>query len=184
MKKSKLVLILVAMVLLYFGSKWEHKFKRPWAYSSGQPLLLGKWEGDFRDPDGIEKHMVIEIDEPEEESGDYHYALQQFDEAHTFKGHATITSKLGTERDRIVGGLGSTDGHDIDRIDFIPLDETKRIRESFNASGTTPGGKWEGDKITLTLDFIYRTKTGSGYSDSSDPRYKKKVPITLHRVTR
>jgi hypothetical protein len=52
-------------------------------------VLLGKWEGEFRDPNGITKHMTVEIDEPEEESGSGHYEDVRFDEAHTFKGHAT-----------------------------------------------------------------------------------------------
>lgn len=184
MKKNKSLFVLVALLLFYIWTKWEHRYDRPWAYSydSDKPLLLGKWEGEFRDPDGIPKHMVIEIDEPEEESGSGHYEDRQFEEAQTFKGHATITSKVGIEQDRVKGGLGSKDGHSIERIDFIPLDELKQIRESFNVSDTTPGGKWEGDTITLTLAFTYRSKTGSAYSDFSDPRYSKKVPIILHRI--
>jgi hypothetical protein len=78
--------------------------------------------------------------------------------------------------------LASKDGHDIERIDFIPLDESKQIRESFNVADTAPGGKWDGDEIKLTLMFTYRSKTGSAYSDFSDPKYSSKIPITLRRM--
>lgn len=126
--------------------------------------------------------MTLEIDEPEEESGGGHYEDREFEEAQTFKGYATISSKLGTERDRVKGGLGSKDGHSIERIDFIPLNESKQIRESFNVSDTTPGGKWDDDTISLTLAFTYRSKTGSAYSDFSDPRYSRKIPMVLYRI--
>ncbi|TLV03862.1 hypothetical protein [Dyadobacter luticola] len=160
---------------------WRHRFDRPWAY--GKENLLGKWEGSFVDPNGVTKQLTMEIFEPEEERWDAStYVPQDYPESQEFKGTAQVKSKLGVENDHVRGLLGTKDGHQIDRIDFTPKDESKHILESFNLSNTAPGGVWEGDEIKVSVEFAYRTKTGSAFWDSSDPKYRQKVLMILHRV--
>jgi hypothetical protein len=179
--------LLLACVLLavYIGfTSWKHRYDRPWAYSydSSTPLLVGKWQGRFKDPNGISKQMDLEIAEPKEKRRNSSKSKgHNGDPALRFKGTAIIKSKLGVEDDRIEGILKSSDGHEIQRISFVPATGEKFIAESFNVSLSEPGGTWQGDVIQLKISFTYRTKTGASYTNNYDDRYDQKTPVTLHR---
>jgi hypothetical protein len=179
-----IILLVVGFSLFYVVERWVHKFQRPWAYDDDQPLLLGKWEGSFNDPDGVAKKISIEVIEPEmkEWHNDKVHSRRSFDESDEFKGFATITSKLGIENDRIVGLLDGDDIQLIHHINFVMVDEDKHIRESFNTSYTDGIGSWHSDEMKISLAFVYKTKTGSSYSASDDPRFDMKIPVVLHRV--
>ncbi len=184
-KGIRTILLLVIGFSLFYGvERWVHKYQRPWAYDDDQPLLLGKWEGSFKDPDGIPKKIHIEVIEPEMK--DWHHdkvhSRKSFDESDEFRGFATITSKLGTENDRIIGLLDGDDIQAIYDINFVPVDEHKQIRESFNVSYTDGIGSWHGDEMKIRLVFVFRTKTGSAFSSTADPRFDMKVPVVLHRI--
>ena len=98
-----------------------------------------------------------------------------------FTGTAIIKSRLGVENNRISGLLKSSDGHDIDRISFSPINEKNKVPESFNVSVSEKGSTWRGDVIQLKLSFTYVTKTGSSFWSSADDRFDKRIPVTLHR---
>lgn len=180
-----IILIVIICSLYYFVGLWMHKRMRPWAYAdaSGTPVLLGKWVGTFKDPDGVVKTMQLEIIEPRKRFLDrptkHDHKIFYDDE---FEGFAAVTGKLGTEHHRLKGILASEDGHQIGKVNFIPEDDKKQIRKSFNVAQAAAGGTWNGDSLVLPLEFTYRTETGSAMWDSSDPRYEKKVRVALIRA--
>ncbi|MBC7893242.1 MAG: hypothetical protein H7Y12_13585, partial [Sphingobacteriaceae bacterium] len=66
-------------------------------------------------------------------------------------------------------------------VHFQVADEAKRLRKNFGL-GQGEGGRWQGDDLTLTLNFGYTTASGSGYSDSADPRYEQKATVRFLRL--
>ena len=48
------ILALLAVVSLvftgikFYGGKFIDRYQRPWAYSTTEPLLIGKWRGRFQ----------------------------------------------------------------------------------------------------------------------------------------
>ncbi|TLV03982.1 hypothetical protein [Dyadobacter luticola] len=179
-----LVLAGVFLAVYSFILDWKFRYDRPWAFASGSntATLVGSWQGDFKDPDGITKHIEMVIAEPEQKKRNRSKSrgFNHQDELR-FTGTAVIKSRLGVENDRISGLLKSDDGHDIDKISFSPINEEKKVRESFNVSMSETGSTWQDDVIQLKLSFTYVTKTGAGFSDSADDRFDKKIPVTLHR---
>ncbi|MCY7353061.1 MAG: hypothetical protein LH606_20790 [Cytophagaceae bacterium] len=73
-KAAKLLLILVALSALSWGvyqCKYQYSYEadladRPWAYTDEEnaKLLVGTWQGQFRDPDGMAKTIRLRIVEP------------------------------------------------------------------------------------------------------------------------
>ncbi|KAA6438299.1 hypothetical protein FEM33_16510 [Dyadobacter flavalbus] len=186
-KRTPALIFVCAVTLSYYGLiRWKHKYDRPWAYAADHaaPLLVGKWQGRFNDPDGVSKQMDLEITEPEVDDDILNQSKsrgRRGNRSLNFTGSAVITSSLGTEKNRLEGKLGNSDGHEITRINFIPVNEKKQIRESFNVADTEPGGLWQGDSIQLKLVFNYITKTGSAFWSSGDARFTKHTPVTLYR---
>lgn len=185
-KKFIVSLLLAGVFVLIYSSilDWKHRYDRPWAFASesSTPLLVGSWQGQFKDPDGITKHIEMVIIEPQQKKRNRSKSKGfNRNEELRFTGTAIIKSMLGVENDRISGLLKSSDGHDIAWISFAPINEKRKVPESFNVNISEAGTTWQDDVIRLNLSFTYITKTGSAFSSSSDDRFNKKVPVTLHR---
>ncbi len=200
-KGQKLLLFLLALAALSWGG-YECKYRyslyadrrdRPWAYSDdpNARLLLGTWQGQFRDPDGVSKTIRLTLLEPvtDEERAKKAARLRRRkglgsreDKRH-FGGSATVTSQRGTEAYEVNGWVAEEDWHQLPTLRFHLADESQRLRKNFGL-GQAEGGHWQGDALTLTLAFGYTTASGSGYSDSADPRYERKTTVRFSRVTR
>ncbi|GAB3221897.1 hypothetical protein [Spirosoma arcticum] len=199
-KGTRLLLILLGLAGLSWGvyeCKYAYSYyadlkNRPWAYSRDEnaKLLVGTWQGEFRDPDGVAKTIRLEIAEPvtDEERAKKagrrsrrRSGLDSRTDKRRFDGFATVTSKRGKEKYELYGAVGEDDWHQISSVHFIVPDEQQQLRKNFGL-GQLESGQWQDDKLTLTLAFTYTTATGSHMSDSVDPRYDKKVTVRFSRA--
>jgi hypothetical protein len=200
-KGLKLILILLALAGLswgvyeckYYYSYYTDLKDRPWAYSRDEnaKLLVGTWQGEFRDPDNVAKTIRLDIAEPvtDEERAKKagrrarkRSGLGSQTDKRRFDGFATVTSHRGREAYELNGHVKTEDGHQLDVIHFQVDDELQSLRKNFTLLSAIEGGQWQDDQLTLTLAFTYITATGSHSSDSVDPRYDKKITITLSRI--
>lgn len=173
----------------YYYSKWSDYRDRPWAYSRDEhaKLLVGHWEGSFRDPDNIAKTIKLEIFEPVTEEERKAKASKRsrrrggirHKDKRGFDGIATVTSKLGVEEYEIYGAVEKDDDHQL-HFSFRVEDEKKRVLPNFTLLEAQKG-KWLEDNLTLTLTFGYNKADGSSFSSSADPRHSKAVAVTLGR---
>ncbi|GAB3991810.1 hypothetical protein GCM10028807_22960 [Spirosoma daeguense] len=177
----------------YYVSYYSDLKDRPWAYSQDEnaKLLVGTWQGEFRDPDNVAKTIRLTIVEPmtdEERSKKAGKRTRKrsglgsrSDKKH-FDGLATVTSQRGQEDYEFDGHVKTEDGHKLNVVHFQTKDETRQLRNNFKILSGLEGGTWQDDNLTLIFTFSFITNTGSGYSTSSDPRYDKKITVHFSRV--
>lgn len=193
MKKG--LLLIGVLVLLgwgvyeckYYYSYYSDLKDRPWAYSEDKnaKLLVGQWQGSFKDPDGVEKSIVVEIFEPVSEEERERKASRRSrrnrsrENKQAFEGKALANSKLGTENYELYGSVNKDDFHQL-RFNFRPQDEKKRVLPNFTLSEAKEG-IWQNDELLLTLTFSYHKADGASFWNSADPRYDKIVKTTLIR---
>lgn len=177
----------------YYYSYYADLKERPWAYSPDptSKLLVGTWQGAFRDPDNVAKTIRLEIRPPVSDEERAQKAgrrtrkrsgLGSRTDKKRFEGIATIRSQRGEEDYQITGHVKTEEGHQLDAIHFQPEDEAKKLRNNFNVVSALEGGQWQSDELTLILAFTFTTATGSSYSSSNDPRYGKKVTVQFSRI--
>lgn len=193
MKKG--LLLIGVLVLLgwgvyeckYYYSYYSDLKDRPWAYSEDKnaKLLVGQWQGSFKDPDGVEKSIVVEIFEPVSEEERERKASRRSrrnrsrENKQAFEGKALANSKLGTENYELYGSVNKDDFHQL-RFNFRPQDEKKRVLPNFTLSEAKEG-IWQNDELLLTLTFSYHKADGASFWNSADPRYDKTAKTTLIR---
>jgi hypothetical protein len=173
----------------YYFSYWRDLQDKPWAYSGDKnaKLLVGKWKGDFTDPDGVKKNIEIVIPEPTSEEEREHDASRRSKRKRSrnnkqgFDGTSVVVSKLGSEQYEIYGSVGKEDFHQL-HFNFRPEDETKRILPNFTLIEAKEGN-WQDDELKLTLHFAYHRADGSSHWNSADPKHNKTSIITLKRNT-
>lgn len=172
----------------YYYSYWSDLQNKPWAYSSNKnaKLLVGQWDGNFQDPDRVQKTIHIEIYEPltdEEREVKASRKSKRGSNANKrgFDGMATVTSKLGTEKYEIYGAVKKDDFHKL-HFAFRCEDESKRILPNFTMLGAN-NGNWQDDAMTITFNFSYQLADGSSHYNSADPRHEKTATTTLHRLS-
>ena len=200
-KGTKLLLFLLLLAGLSWGvyeCKYAYSYysdlkDRPWAYSRDEnaKLLVGTWQGELRDPDGVAKTIQLDIAEPvtDEERAKKagrrsrkRSGLGSRTDKRRFDGFATVSSHRGRETYELNGHVQTEDGHRLNVIHFQVDDELQSLRKNFALQSAIEGGQWQGDKLTLTFAFTYTTATGSHSSDSADPRYDKKVTVQFSRA--
>ncbi|SEI44334.1 hypothetical protein SAMN04487995_0775 [Dyadobacter koreensis] len=173
----------------YYYSKWSDYGDRPWAYNRDEnaKLLIGRWEGSFKDPDNVSKNIKLEIFEPTTEKEREAKASRKSRRRSGiptknktgFDGIANVTSRLGTEEYEIYGSVEKDDFHKL-KFSFRPIDEAKRVLPNFTMSeGRT--GRWQDDQLTITFAFSFQKADGSSFYSSADPRHEKTATVTLSR---
>jgi hypothetical protein len=196
--KKTLLLYLVGLIALswgmykckYYYSYYSDLKDRPWAYSEDKnaKLLVGQWQGSFKDPDGVQKSLKLEVFEPvtDEERQEKASRLSRKrrgggsrENKRAFDGVAVVVSRLGKEEYEIYGSVKKEDFHQL-RFNFRPQDEKKRILPNFTVAEAKEGN-WQNDELHLTLTFSYHKADGSSFWNSADPRYDKTVKTTLIR---
>lgn len=174
----------------YYYSYYTDLKDSPWAYSRDEnaPLLVGKWQGTFQDPDGVQKNIEIEIVEPttDEERSEKasrrsrrRSGLGSRSDKRGFDGFATVNSQLGKEEYEIYGAVEKEDFHQL-HFNCRPKDEKKRVLPNFTL-GEAKNGVWQNNELKLTLNFSYHKADGASFWSSADPRFDKKVTVTLMR---
>lgn len=174
----------------YYGSYWLDTYQRPWAYSTdpAAKLLVGEWLGTFKDPDGIQKKLSLQIVEPlseaerEQNASRMSRRRRSRDNKQGFDGSASASSRLGTELYEIYGAVDRNDYHQL-HFSFRPVDEKKRVLPNFTLLKATEGS-WQDDALTLTLHFAYHRADGTSHWSSADPRYSQQVRIVMARSTK
>lgn len=179
--KIKNLLLLLLLVAAAFGIYWlkyslsyaSDLRSRPWAYSSDPDakLLVGKWHGSFTDPAGVAKKISLEIDLPvtEEEREKRASRLRRRkglrnESKEAFDGSAIVQSRLGEERYFVYGAVDKNDMHQL-LLHFSPEDEAKRVLPN-DTLREVPVGRWEGDRLELTLAFTRHD--AQGFSSTTD----------------
>lgn len=197
---GRCLLVLLVLVLISWGmyecnyrySLWRDYQTRPWAYSKDKDakLLVGQWQGQFKDPDGIVKNISLEVFEPLSEAerrkkaGQRHRrrtrgGLGSRKDKRLFDGVATVTSRLGQEDYELYGSVGKEDFHQL-KMQFGAEDEATRLQPNF-AINLAESGQWTGDEMTLKLSFAYFKADGSSFSNSADARYAYVATVVLRR---
>jgi hypothetical protein len=181
------VLFLIFCYFIYFAGSYAFDYyARPWAYSTDKSakLFVGKWAGQFQDPDGVSKKIALEIFTPmtnEERVGN---ALtcgpgkSKSKSKKAFEGKATVESALGTEDYEIWGYFADADFHQFSMHERIKKDLPVA---NFYLQQTEADCIWEGDDMTLILPFYYQKTNGSGFSSSDDLRFSQKATVTMTR---
>ena len=183
-------IVIIIVLTRYYSSYWYDLSESPWAYSRNpqEQLLIGKWQGDFADPDGVKKHIDLTIlipttnEERWESAFTFHKKTHRYSRNKDafFEGLATVKSKLGTEEYEISGHVQEDDIHQL-FIHFSTPDDKKKVLPNFTLFEAKKG-LWEGDKMTLTLQFSYQKANGSSFWSSSIPKYSAKINCGLFRV--
>ncbi|MEZ4904057.1 MAG: hypothetical protein R2822_21080 [Spirosomataceae bacterium] len=193
----KLILALIGLAALswgvyeckYYGDYWLDTYQRPWAYSrdTNTPLLVGKWQGSFIDPNGIKKQIDVEIFVPTTDEERRTKASRRRRKRHvaadtrSFDGMATVSSRLGEEVYEIYGAVKKENHHQL-HFNFRPQDEKKRILPNFTLLEAKEGS-WQNDQLQLLLTFAYHKADGSSFWSSANPRHSKQSPTILIRQT-
>lgn len=193
MKKGLLLLLVLTLLswgvyeCKYYYSYYSDIKDRPRAYSEDEnaKLLVGQWQGSFKDPDGVEKSIVVEIFKPVSEEERERKASRRNrrnrsrENKQTFEGKALAKSKLGIENYELYGSVKKEDFHQL-RFNFRPQDEKKRVLPNFTLA-EAKDGTWQNDELHLTLTFSYHKADGSSFWNSADPRHDKTAKTTLIR---
>lgn len=186
---SLLLIWLLFVGVKFVGGYWYDLYQSPWAYSrdAQKKLLVGKWEGDFVDPNGVKKHLTLTIVEPttNDERWEKAFSFKKYrslnsrNSKYFFDGTATVKSKLGLEEYTVSGHVNEDDYHQFN-LHFSPVDEKKRVLPNFTLFDSTPNS-WEDDDMNTTLKFAYHKANGSSFWNSSDPKYSAKITCKLVR---
>jgi hypothetical protein len=192
---------LVVAILLSWGmyeckyqySYWRDYQVRPWAYNRDKnaKLLVGSWQGKFKDPDGIEKSIVLEVFVPlsdaerREKASRSHRrrtrgGLGSTSEKRMFEGKAQVKSRLGIENYLLSGSVRKEDFHQL-KMDFRAEDEKTRLQPNF-CINLIESGNWSEDKMSLQLGFAYFKADGSSFWSSADPRHSYITSCPLSRI--
>ncbi|WP_420151839.1 hypothetical protein [Spirosoma sp.] len=124
---------------------------RPWAYSRDETaqLLVGTWQGEFRDPNNVAKTIRLTIQPPmtDEERAQKasrrtrkRSGLGTRTDKKRFAGFATVTSSRGKEDYQFSGHVLTEDGHQLNVIQFSTSNEISTIRNNFNLHSSLKGG--------------------------------------------
>jgi hypothetical protein len=184
-----LLVWLIFVGLKFYGGYWYDLYRSPWAYSRNphEKLLVGKWEGDFIDPNGIKKQLILTIVEPTTNAERWEHAFTfkkhkraSSSKSHTFfDGEATVKSELGLEEYTVSGHVNEDDNHQFN-LHFSPVDEKKRILPNFTLFDSNPNS-WQNDDMKTTLTFAYHKADGSSFWSSSNPKHSAKIACKLSR---
>ncbi|GAB3967920.1 hypothetical protein GCM10028806_11000 [Spirosoma terrae] len=190
--KILLVIFLVTLAIgfgSFYGRKFIDRYQRPWAYSTTEPLLIGRWHGNFRDPDGIAKQLTIDLFEPESDDERWKRAFRSGKRRRrssasqrSFDGKATVIGPAGREEYEVWGHVDKEDYHRVE-LDLIADEKKMLTRPNFYVNDVTKG-QWNANKMSCLLTFSYRRPDGSSFWNSADPRYSKKINLTLDRLNR
>lgn len=187
-------LVIISLIVLIFGvvrfyaGKYFDRSGRPWAYSETDPLLIGRWKGAYQDPDGIGKTLTLDLFEPEPDAKRWNKAFStrrrrgrhRSPSKRSFDGKASVVSRLGREEYEIYGSVDEDDYHQI-KLSFR-TDNSKNFATPNFYLFAIEETHWQGNDMTGKLMFSYRRKDGSSFWSSGDPRFSKRVPISLKRV--
>lgn len=204
-KKNTFIMwaVLIGLVAFLYGVhelsyQWSYRSdlkNKPWAYSKDKDakLLVGKWQGSFKDPNDVDKTITIEIFEPmtdaerREKAGDWLFkprarrsiSYHKRQRRYAFEGVAMVVSNLGTEEYKLSGKVQAADFAQLS-LGFMVKDETQRLVPNFGLFAADKG-HWQTDNLQLTISFAYFKADGSSFWDSSDARHEKLATVNLHR---
>lgn len=181
-----LVVGVVGAVIRFYGGKFIDQYTQTWAYSQTEPLLVGTWQGVFRDPDGVSKTLNLRIDVPltddERLARTSRKSRRRRKDKRAFDGVATVSSRLGREVYELNGTVDRTNDHQFS-LDFTTQGGKYPVTPNFYINDTkSSDNQWRADQMRLTLRFAYIRPGGSSFYSSSDPRFKKTVSLELRRV--
>lgn len=164
-KKPSVLLIAAIVVALllglyyakYYGSYALDTVRRPWAYGSGDELLVGKWRGSFRDPGGVDKQITVEVfvpltdEERARRAGRMRRSRRSRGNKRTFDGVARLESRFGIEAYEIFGSVDANADRRM-KFQFGPEDESKRVLPNYVLAAADEGA-WDGKTLTAKLRF-------------------------------
>lgn len=179
-KSSNTTPYIIAVLVLFFSVyslrkclvEFSEIKSRPWAYSSdpATKLLIGTWQGEFKDHAGVEKKLTLEIlvpltkEELDRKMNRPHSRRVRSSDKRSFDGVATIQSRLGQELYTVFGSVEKSDYH-LFKLDFSPEDESRRVLPNDAARSFTEG-KWDADTMQAQMSFTRLDADGVSRSTS------------------
>lgn len=196
--KAKLLLIVAAILAiaylfycgLFYAETAYDKWKQPWAYGDdAEKLLVGKWTGNYTDPDRKTHTLQIEIFVPqtaeerwEEVTHRKHRRKRKVSHknSNAFDGIGYIVTQQKTDTMKLVSGhIDKAEPTASISFNIAPIiDDNYPI--GFQLAFVK--GNWTGEKLDLKGEFVYHTPSGSGYSDSADPRFDYVASFVMERM--
>ncbi|AQG79632.1 hypothetical protein [Spirosoma montaniterrae] len=182
------LLILVSLVyggISFYGGKWIDRYQQPWAYSTSEPILVGQWQCQFKDPDGVAKTLSLTIGEPttDDERWDKAFSKRKRrsrTNKRAFDGMAEVSSRLGREPYEIWGSVTEDDMHQLNQVEFRSTLDKGLPKPNFFIN-LTKNGHWDNNALLFTLVFSYRRPDGSSFWSSDNPRFNREIPVRLAR---
>jgi hypothetical protein len=192
--KAKLLLIVVAILAiaylfycgLFYAETAYDKWRQPWAYGDeAEKLLVGKWTGNYTDPDRKTHTLQIEIFAPQtaeerwKEVTNRHRG-RSYKNPNAFDGIGYIITQQKADTMKLVSGhLDKAEPATNMDFDIAPIiDDNYPV--GFQLAFVK--GNWTGEKLDLKGEFVYHTPSGSGYSDSADPRFDYVASFVMERM--
>lgn len=183
-----LIVGLIAAVVLckagcfYLDKKYD-TWRRPWAYDSSKPLLVGKWQGRCLDPDGVAHQIDLEIllpttDDERWKRVNRRHAMRNRTDRTFFDGIAILETNGSRDTCELWGGLDKADGHEI-HFQFRPINDVHPPGFNLNLLD----GNWEGNTIDLAVTFAFFKPDGSSFYSSEDPKHDMKAKLVMSRVS-
>lgn len=166
----------------YADQAWD-AHRRPWAYATDKPLLVGQWRGTCIDPDGITHTIDLEIFAPmtDEERMDRVNRRPKRKRsrvsATAFDGMALISTPAWRDSFELWGGLDAADGHTL-HWQWRPTTGTHPAGFVIN----NLKGEWRTDELDLVAEFAWFRPDGSSHYDSANPKHEQNARMLLRRV--
>ena len=193
--KSLLILVAAGVIAylfylgLYYAQTAYDKWMQPWAYSTtaAEKRLVGKWTGNYTDPDRKTHTLQIEIFEPQsaekrwqQVTRRHHRGSRSRKSRNTFNGIGYIISEQKTDSMQVVSGhIAKAEAPTDISFDIAPMiDDNYPV--GFQLAFLR--GIWTGSNLELNGEFVYHTPSGSGYSDSADPRFDYKAKMVMSKM--
>ncbi|WP_435355028.1 hypothetical protein [Emticicia sp. SJ17W-69] len=160
----------------------------PWAFSldENKPLLVGKWVGQFTEPDSLEKKISIEIYEPYSKTeriftsiGFPYSQRMKLRDMHKFDGLMTVESKFGKKEFKLEGHVNAKN---MQFFEFHLLtNDNRSINVPYSISFIITNGFWKSNVMSFILNVIYYNSSSSKKFRNLDYQLSKKVKVTLNR---
>jgi len=173
---GRLLVVVVALVVgfyyaKYYGSYALDRVRQPWAYGAESERLVGRWQGRFTDPGGVEKTILLEIEEPTSDderaarAGRRPRRRRGRTDVRSFDGTAGIRSRLGAEDYEVYGAVDAETVHAFS-AEIRPVDEARRVLPNFTLTRLAPA-RWQADLLTASFAFVRHDADGASRTSST-----------------
>lgn len=171
----------------YWFETWRDHRNYPWAYSEkDSKRLVGEWNGNFTDPDGVSHSIQMTIVDPVTEEERERRIRKRSrrsrvrNKSYTgFDGIALITTNGKVDSMQVNGSLGTvTPPCDFKARVSPAIDDNHLVGFELNQLD----GTWKEEQLHLKATFAYFRPDKSSFYDSANPKHQFTFPFVLKKV--